>query len=142
MIKVKGMIQYTAHSAGLETHVGEGFDYVMTGLSENQDGTGRGLTIQCALDAPDAGDVEQGMDSYCVSNELGLTVYGGVRAVRLRNQLMRIEFEPNAASELGLDDPVVEVTLAVNDESIDQLRTGLRQTLSYGRERSRPVMEL
>ncbi|HEX6684666.1 MAG TPA: Imm10 family immunity protein [Candidatus Limnocylindrales bacterium] len=136
------MIQYTAHSAGVETHVGEGFDYVMTGLSEGEDGSGRGLTIQCALADPDAGDIEQGMDSYCVSNELGLTVYGGVRAVRLRDRSMRIEFEPRAAGELGLDDPVVEVELAVDDESIEQLRAGLRQTLSYGRERSRPVMEL
>jgi Immunity protein 10 len=134
--------RYTARSAGAETHVGEGFDYVVAGLSENEDGTGRGLTIQSALEAPDAGDVAQGMDSYCVSNELGLTVYGGVREVRLRDRLLRIEFEPGAARELGLGDPVVEITLAVDGESVDQLRAGLTRTLSYGRERSRPLLVL
>lgn len=136
------MIRYTARSAGFETHVGEGFDYLMAGLSENDDGTGRGLTVQCAADSPDSGDVAQGMDSYCVSNELGLTVYGGVRQVRLRDRLLTIEFELDAAQELGLDDPIVGIMLAVDDESVDLLRTGLQQTLSYGRERSRPSMDL
>ena len=135
------MIQYAARSAGREDHLGEDFDYIMAGLSEHEDGSGRGLTVQCAVAAPDDGDIATGMDSYCVSNELGLTVYGGVRSVRLRSRTLRSEFEPTAAEGLGLDDAVVEITLEVDDESIEQLKSGLQRTFSYGRERSRPVVD-
>jgi hypothetical protein len=48
----------------------------------------------------------------------------------------------DAAEGLGLSDPVVEITLDVDDQSIDELRAGLRRTLNYGRERSRPLLEL
>ncbi len=135
------MITHVARSAGREDHLGEGFDYIMAGLSEHEDGSGRGLTVQCAVEPPDAGDIATGMDSYCVSNELGLTVYGGVRYVRLQRRTLRIQFEPSAAEGLGLDDPVVEVTLAVDDAAIQQLKSGLQRTFSYGRERSLPVLD-
>lgn len=135
------MIQYVARSAGREDHLGEDFDYIMAGLAEHEDGSGRGLTAQCAVEEPDHGDIATGMDSYCVSNELGLTVYGGVRLVRLHNHTLRIEFEPSASEGLGLDDTVVEVTLAVDNESIVQLKSGLERTFSYGRECGRPVLD-
>src|SRR5258708_35670255 len=103
------MIKYVARSAGREDHLGEGFDYIMAGLSEHEVGSGLGLTVQCAVEPPDAGDIATGMDSYYVSNDLGLTVYCGGRFVRFQRRTFRILFEPSAAPGLGLYDPVVAV---------------------------------
>ncbi|GIJ44110.1 hypothetical protein Val02_09960 [Virgisporangium aliadipatigenens] len=136
------MIRYVARSAGRAEHLGEGFDHITAGLSEHGDGSGRGLTVRCAVEAPDEGDIATGMDSYRVSNERGFTVYGGVRHVRLRGRTLRVNFEPDAARGLGLDDALVEVTLTVDDESIERLKSGLQRVLWYGRQRSRPVVDV
>ena len=132
------VIRFSARSAGMEAHPDGDYPFLMAGLSEYADGSGRGLTFQCGLSEPDEQDRALGMDSYCVSNELGLTEYGGVREVSLRNRTLRVVLDPNAAAGLGLDDAVIEVELEVDDESVSQLRDGLRRILTYGPLEARP----
>jgi hypothetical protein len=101
------------------------------------------MTFQCALSEPDGVDRASGMDSYCVSNELGMTFYGGVQEISLNDQALRVVFDLKAAQELGLDEPIIEVQLEVDEDSVSQLRDGLRRILTYGRQEARPrVMEL
>ena len=111
-------------------------------MVRNEDGSGHTMGFQSMLEEPDRSDIELGLDSYCVSAERGAPVYGGVREVRLQDTVIRVVLDPEVAADFGLDDPVIEVILAVDVQSIERLRVGLRQILNYGRESSRPAVEL
>jgi hypothetical protein len=109
------------------------------GVSEAEDGNSMALTFLCSLFEPDGQDVQLGMDTYCLVTPDQGTVYGGVREVVLRDGLLGV-VAPDSLEALRLGDPVIEASLAVDAEAVEQLREGLRRILSYGRADAYPVV--
>jgi hypothetical protein len=54
--------------------------------------------------------------------------------------VLRVVVRPDDLKALGLDDPEIEAVLAVDAESVEQLRQGLRRILAYGRADARPAV--
>jgi len=103
-------------------------------LAESEDGaTGRRLEIQRSL-RMDEQDRDLGMDTYCLVNEIGATVYGGVvMSWTLARGILLLVLEPEAAAVVGagsglelalapglIDEQVVRSALAV---ILDQAET-------------------
>jgi hypothetical protein len=91
-------------------------------FADTPDGDENTLEIQRGTDEPDEQDVERGQDTYCLVVNAGATVYGGVRAWTLGANDLRLELEPWAAAELGVDDELVFDLTRVD-------ASGLRDTL-------------
>jgi hypothetical protein len=68
------------------------------------------------------------------------TAYGGITEVTLRDGVLRVVVGPDDLEALGLDDPEIEADLAVDDDSVEQLRQGLRRILAYGRADAYPAV--
>jgi len=131
------MIRFTAQAAGADEYPED--EVLSAGVSETPAGEGVILIFQCCTCEPDDQDIALGMDTYCVVTENQGTAYGAVRELTLRNNVLRVAFDPDDLEALGLAEPEVEVTLDVDEESIEQLR----QILSYGRADARPhVLDL
>ncbi len=96
-------------------------------MGEQPDGSGQGLIFQLGL-APDEQDRALGMDTYCVCNEAGATVYGGVTSCILEGDLLRLSFTPEAAESLAVGEEC-RLQLQVDRQSIKRLREGLRRVL-------------
>jgi hypothetical protein len=54
--------------------------------------------------------------------------------------VLRVVVRPDDLKALGLDDAEIEAVLAVDAESVEQLRQGLRRILAYGRADARPAV--
>jgi hypothetical protein len=54
--------------------------------------------------------------------------------------VLRVVVRPDDLKALGLDDPEIEAVLAVDAESVEQLRQGVRRILAYGRADARPAV--
>jgi hypothetical protein len=79
------------------------------------------------------------MPSYCLVTETAATVYGGVKAIAMREGTLRIQLTRAAAKTL---DVATKLTIALNvDSPADDLRNGIRQVFSYGTGRE-PSPEL
>ncbi|MEV4383066.1 Imm10 family immunity protein [Streptosporangium sp. NPDC049644] len=129
-------IIFTAQAAGADEDL-EG-EFLSAGVSETQDGDGMMLIFQCCTYEPDDQDIALGMDTHCVITANQGTAYGAVREIRLSDNVLRVVFDPDDLEALGLAEPEVEVALDVDQESVEQLRQGLRRILSYGRADARP----
>lgn len=103
---------------------------IVVALSEEQDGTGRVLLFQRAL-AFDEQDVAMGMDTYCLSDEEGTAVYGGVTSCILAQDVLTLRLAPEAAATLAMGSPC-RLHLHVDPSAIGQLREGLRRVLMGG----------
>jgi hypothetical protein len=131
-------IRFTARSAGADEE--PDYECVSAGVSEYEDGTGMVLIFQCGLFEPDEQNVALGMDTYCLVTADQGTAYGGVAEVTLRDGVLRVVVGTDDLEALGLDDPEIEAILAVDDESVEQLRQGLRRILAYGRADAYPAV--
>src|SRR5262245_1444167 len=100
---------------------------IVVALSEEHDGTGRALLLQLAL-AFDAQDVALGMDTYCLSNEEGAAVYGGVRGCTLTGDVLTLQLTPETAATLAMASPC-HLHLRADPSAMRQLREGLRRVL-------------
>jgi hypothetical protein len=87
------------------TFAGEIDGVLMVALSEREDGSGRSLIIQSALQ-PDVGDRRLGLDTYSVSTESGATEYGALTAWDVAIAAILLDLEPRAASALGVDETI------------------------------------
>ncbi len=106
-------------------------DTYVVGIAENEDGSGESLLFQTAITAAEEQDRALGMDTYCVSTAWGATVYGGVMACALRDDLLTLKFDPPAAETLGISQEC-RFRLRVDQDRIEQLKQGLRTVLSTG----------
>ena len=97
-------------------------------MGEQPDGSGQGLIFQISL-VPDEQDHALGMDTYCVCNEAGATIYGGVMSCILEGDLLRLSFTPEAAECLAVGEEC-HLQLQVDREAIERLREGLRRVLA------------
>ncbi|GAB3992570.1 hypothetical protein GCM10029992_02050 [Glycomyces albus] len=103
-------------------------------------GSQRSFSIQRSTYQPDEQDVQNGMDSYCVSTERGYTLYGCLRSVCFGDALLTLEFREEHARILGSE---VRVEFEIGDSEasrIDraELARKLREILDWGAEEQRP----
>ncbi|MEV6987483.1 Imm10 family immunity protein [Sphaerisporangium sp. NPDC051017] len=134
-------IRFTAREVGVEEE--PELECLTAGLAEGTDGSGMVLMFMCSTCEPDDQDVALGMDTYCVVTADQGTAYGAVNEITLHEKLLRVVVAPDALDALSLSDPEIEAVLQVSDESIEQLRSGLRRILTYGRVDARPsIMNL
>ncbi|MGI5505138.1 Imm10 family immunity protein [Lentzea sp. CA-135723] len=102
-------------------------------------GARRSFSFQRATCEPDEQDVQGGMDSYCVSNERGETLYGCLRLVRRDGSHLTLEFTADDAAILELTGPV-EADLGTADGA--EFGAKLRDVLDWGAEDRRPELHL
>jgi hypothetical protein len=96
-------------------------------LAEEPEGSGRRLELQRALSF-DEQDRRNGMDTYCVSTEIGASHYGGVRSWRVTQGVLTMELDAGAAKALGAS--AFDVELQVSQPEIEKVVKGLRRVLS------------
>lgn len=103
----------------------------IVGIAGDEYGETGHFIFQSGLDAPDDQSRRLGLDSYCILNETGGVVYGGVESVSLSQDTLRFRFSTEVVTELGLPVQEIELDIApgVNQEI---LREGLRRVLTYG----------
>ncbi len=102
-------------------------DMFVVALAEEPGGEGRLLMFQLGL-AFDEQDVALGQDTYCVCDERGATVYGGVTSWSLEDNLLTIRFNTKASTRLAIADEC-RLRLLVDSHSIDLVLEGLRRVL-------------
>ncbi|GLZ35406.1 hypothetical protein Lesp02_75930 [Lentzea sp. NBRC 105346] len=112
-------------------------DIYTVGVAELPDGGGRQLLFMTSED--DVDDADQGMDTYCITDERGACVYGGVRRADLSGNVLRLELTDQAARDLQVD-PVVELVLELEPVRREALRAALPRVLSFGRQAFRPEL--
>ncbi|MEV4539324.1 Imm10 family immunity protein [Asanoa sp. NPDC049518] len=128
-------IEFIARVAGVDDEY-----CLVAAVAEWEDGTGRALMFQAGEEPPDEQDVKLGMDTYCVVTEDQGTAYGCVREVSIEGDRLRVVVSDEALADLGLDQGVIEVQLAVPPESVEVLREYLGHILTYGRPDARPTV--
>ncbi|WP_216077402.1 Imm10 family immunity protein [Isoptericola sediminis] len=104
---------------------------------EDEGGCERSFSIQRSTYPPDAQEIRSGMDSYCVSTERGLTVYGCLLDVSLVGHLLRLQLRGDDADALEVSS-VVEVDLGDTGVDTAELSARLREILVWGSYERRP----
>ncbi|MBB5804323.1 hypothetical protein F4560_004091 [Saccharothrix ecbatanensis] len=99
----------------------------------------RSFSIQRSTYEPDEQEVRSGMDSYNVSTERGLTVYGCLRSVRLTGALLTLEF---TAEDAGILEVPTHVEVDLSGSGVDDadLSGRLREILDWGAREKRPEL--
>ncbi|MEU0682960.1 Imm10 family immunity protein [Streptomyces albogriseolus] len=116
-------------------------DPAMTaGVAESEGGESFELQFQCSFEEPDAQNIRNGSDSYCVVTPNQGTAYGCVRTVELEGDTLRVTFDPDSLEALFLDDPVVEAVLHAPAADTARMREALTRILSYGRPDALPIV--
>ncbi len=93
-------------------------------LAESEDGvSGRWLELQRTLE-PDEQDRDLGLDTYCLVNEVGATVYGGVARWSLKERVLVLELDDRSASVLRVRSGF-ELTLARGSIDEEAVRSAL-----------------
>ncbi|MEU8747933.1 Imm10 family immunity protein [Streptomyces parvulus] len=119
----------------------EDADCYTVGMAENEDGDGSYLTIQCGVNDPDAQQRRLGWDTYCVMNETGGVIYGGIESASVTGRKVVLRFTDEAAAELTIARDC-EYELHA-DVDVEKLRVGLRHVLTYGdAAKIPPVLEV
>jgi hypothetical protein len=105
-------------------------DDALTGaaLAENVDSSGWNLIFQRARQF-DEQDRAQGIDTYCLSNEAGLTSYGGISNWRIAGTELVLTLDDKVCGDLGLANEM-RVALAVTPVTIEELGSVLTEILA------------
>jgi hypothetical protein len=101
-------------------------------MAEEPDGSGNRLELQRALEFDDQ-DLALGQDTYCTYLHDGACEYGGIRKCVLNLNELLLEFSPETALTLGLDQQVV-FWLDVDLASLDEVREGIVRIFQGDRE--------
>lgn len=113
----------------------EALEVGIAGVDES--GTSRSFSFQRSTYEPDQQEIQSGMDSYNVSTERGMTVYGCLRSVRLSGMVLALEFAAEDAEILEISTPV-EVNLSEAQVDEEMLSRKLREILNWGSPEKRP----
>jgi hypothetical protein len=108
----------------------------IAGVAEHPDGDGLSLLLMCSVQPPDEQDVSLGMDTYCLTDEQGITAYGCVETIKLTPTHLRLMLKPET-EEFGWTRATVRLSL--DEKSRDELSEGLRRVLTYGRPDAWPA---
>lgn len=103
----------------------------------DESGVLRSFSIQRSTYEPDEQEVHSGMDSYNVSTERGLTLYGCLRSVQLSDLVLALEFTLEDAEILRIP-ASVEVNLREARVDEKSLSRRLREILDWGSLEKRP----
>ncbi|MFI1438149.1 Imm10 family immunity protein [Streptomyces fructofermentans] len=115
--------------------------YALTaGVAESDDEESFALEFQCSFEEPDAQNIRNGCDSYCVVTPDQGTAYGCLRTVELEGDILRVTLDPDSLEALFLGDPVVEAVLHAPAGDIAQMREALTRILTYGRPDVLPIV--
>jgi hypothetical protein len=95
-------------------------------LTDEPDGDGRLLIFQLGTAAFDGQDVGLGQDNYCLCDEIGTTVYGGVTSCVLAGDLLTFQFTDEAATALGTGKEC-QLRLLVDARSVESVAQGLKK---------------
>ncbi|WP_197043692.1 Imm10 family immunity protein [Saccharothrix sp. NRRL B-16314] len=102
-------------------------------------GVRRSFSIQRSTYQPDEQEIRSGMDSYNVSTERGLTVYGCLRRVHITGAVLTLEFTAEDAEVLEVPTPV-KVDLSGPEVDDADLAGKLRDILDWGAREKRPEL--
>ncbi|MFJ7335998.1 Imm10 family immunity protein [Streptomyces sp. NPDC101116] len=127
-------IAYGCHEPGPDIYA------LTAGVAESEGGEGFALDFQCSFKEPDAQNIRNGCDSYCVVTPDQGTAYGCVRTVELEGDILRVTFDPDSLEALFLDDPVVEAVLHVPAADVAHMKEALTRILAYGRPDALPIV--
>jgi hypothetical protein len=101
---------------------------VMVELAEEAYDPGRTIVLQTRLSEPSEQDRELGMDSYCLSDELGRSVYDCVRSCEVADGMVHLELS-EVAVRLGFDQELT-VALELDGRMAGLLSSALTMVLS------------
>src|SRR5690349_9382336 len=135
------MIALVAQAVGIEEHL----PLLLVGFAEHEDGSGWAFHFQCDLRRNDYRENDNWPegDSYCVSNEEGLTRFGCVREIEAQGGVIKVIFTEGAVRDLRLSDSEYEIRITANDVNVAQIRRELRRILTCGRPEYYPqVLEI
>jgi hypothetical protein len=104
-------------------------------------GIWRSFSIQRSTYEPDEQDVRLGMDSYNISTERGITVYGGLQRVQLTDSVLSLVFTSEDAEILEISSRV-DVDLNAPVVELPVLAGKLREILDWGVPEKRPELAL
>jgi hypothetical protein len=97
-------------------------------LAENVDSSGWNLIFQRARQF-DEQDRAQGIDTYCLSNEAGVTSYGGISDWSIAGAELVMTLDDKVCGDLGLANEM-RVALAVPPVTIEELGSVLTEILA------------
>jgi Immunity protein 10 len=97
-------------------------------LAEREDSSGWNLVFERSLAFTDA-DRKAGQDTYCITNEAGVAVYGGVAGWSITGAELSLDLAGKTAAELGVA-PHLTVALAFAPGSIAELDAALKSILA------------
>jgi hypothetical protein len=113
---------------------------LLVGFAESDAEDARSFLFQCDLRRnvyQDDSNWPEG-ESYCVSNERGLTRYGCVREVEFLESAIRVKFDEGAIRDLRLEDSEFEFQIAAEGVDYDEFSRRLREVLTCGRPEFHP----
>ena len=97
-------------------------------LAERDDSSGWNLVFERSITFTDA-DRKAGQDTYCITNEAGVAVYGGVDGWSIGGAELKLDLADKTSSQFGL---AAKTTIALNFEaaSIQEFETALKTILA------------
>jgi hypothetical protein len=97
-------------------------------LAEREDSSGWNLVFERSFSFTDT-DRKAGQDTYCLTNEAGVAVYGGVDGWSIAGAELKLALADKASNELGM---AAETTIALDfaAASVQELETALKTILA------------
>jgi hypothetical protein len=96
-------------------------------LTEREDSSGWNLVFERTNVFTDA-DHKAGTDTYCITNEAGVAVYGGVSSWSIAGTELSLSLADSAAGDLGVATELT-INLAISPAQIKELGTSLTEIL-------------
>jgi Immunity protein 10 len=97
-------------------------------LAEREDSSGWNLVFERSHSFTDA-ERKAGQDTYCITNEAGVAVYGGIVGWSIAAGELTLALADRTSAELGLA-PQTTIALAFAAASIKELDTALKTVLA------------
>jgi hypothetical protein len=97
-------------------------------LAELEDSSGWNLVFERSLTFTDA-DRKAGQDTYCLTNEAGVAVYGGVTGWAVKGTELTLSLSEKAAGDLGLA-TALTIVLGFAASSVSELNAALATILA------------
>jgi hypothetical protein len=97
-------------------------------LAERHDSSGWNLVFERSHAFTDA-DRKAGLDNYCITNEVGATIYGGVTAWAIEGADLTLALDDKTGGALGLAGELT-ITLTFDASSVTELKAALTEILA------------
>jgi len=95
-------------------------------LAEREDSSGWNLVFE-RVKSPSEADRKAGQDTYCITNEAGAAVYGGIVGWSIGGTELKLVFDARTSGELGLGS---ELVIALPAANVEELTAGLAEILA------------